>query len=176
MKLQLYWLFFIITLNSCSSYKEFEHLSRDVEIPALTFRATFIDSWTALKKVITQMDLDVDINNQEAGIIKTNWNENTMQMNFADSFGGKDAVKEAKYKLIINVIKGFRGGREVTKVTIFKRQMVNEDFLQGWKIVPSDRIQEDTMLYRVGQVLKIQNQLKRIDEEKRKAEEEAVTF
>jgi len=176
MKLQLLWIFFTIFLNSCSSYKEFEHLSRDVEIPQTTFRATFIEGWTALKKVITQMDLNVDVNNQEAGLIKTNWNDNTIQMNFADSFGGNDAVKEAKYKLIVNVIKGFRSSREVTKITIYKRQMINEDFLQGWKVVPSDRIQEETMLYRIGQVLKIQNQLKKIDEQKRKAEEEAVTF
>ena len=176
MKLQLLWIIFTIFLTSCSSYKEFEHLSRDVEIPQTTFRATYIESWTALKKVITQMDLNVDVNNQEAGIVKTNWNDNTLQMNFADSFGGNDAVKEAKYKLIINVIKGFRSSREVTKITIYKRQMINEDFLQGWKVVPSDRIQEKTMLYRIGQVLKIQNQLKKLDEEKRKAEEEAVTF
>ena len=54
--------------------------------------------------------------------------------------------------------------------------MINEDFLQGWKVVPSDRIQEETMLYRIGQVLRIQNQLKKLDEQKRKAEEEAVTF
>ena len=107
MKHQLFWTFFtfisINSLISCSSYKKFEHLSQEVEIPQTVYRATYFETWTALKKVIVQNDLNVDVDNQEAGLIKTNWNDNTLQLNFADSFGGNDAVKEAKYKLIINI-------------------------------------------------------------------------
>ena len=176
MKHQYLSVIFLFILTSCSSYKEFEHLSKEVEIPNKTFRATFVDTWTALKKVVEQYNLNLDVNSQEAGILKTFWNDNTMQVNFSDSFGGKDSVKEAKYKLVINVIKGFRNSREVSKVTIFKRQMVNQDFLQGWKVIPTDRVQEETMLYRIGQVLKIQNYLKRLDEQRQKAEESNVSF
>ena len=108
MKHQYLSVIFLFILTSCSSYKEFEHLSKEVEIPNKTFRATFVDTWTALKKVVEQYNLNLDVNSQEAGILKTFWNDNTMQVNFSDSFGGKDSVKEAKYKLVINVIERAR--------------------------------------------------------------------
>ena len=173
-KLLFHWLFLIFFLSSCSSYKEFEQLSQDVEIPTKVFRATYADAWSAVIKVINQSNFDTEAPNQEIGVIKTKWNDNTIQLNFADSFGKNETVKEAKFKLIINVIKGFRDSREVTKVTIYKRQIINQDFLQGWKIVPSDRIQEKTLLYRIGQVLLIDKKIKQITEERQKLEEEAI--
>ena len=109
--------------------------------------------------------------NQESGSIKTKWIDNTVKLNFSDSFGGSDAVKAAKFKLIINVIKGFQNSQEVTKVTVYKRQLVNQDFLQGWKVIPSDQIEETTILYRIERALMIDRQIKAIEREKLKAEE-----
>ena len=116
---------------------------------------------------------DLALQNQESGTIKTKWIDNTLKLNFADSFGSSDSVKAAKFKLVINVIKGFRNSKEVTKVTVFKRQMINQDFLQGWKVVPTDRIQEKTLLYRVSRALIVDKKLKRLDEIKQKIEEQS---
>ena len=171
---QFHWLILLCMLCSCSSYREFEQLSQDVEIPTKIFRATYADTWSAVIKVIEQSNLDTEAPNQEIGTVKTRWNDNTIQLNFADSFGKNETVKEAKFKLIFNVIKGFRDSREVTKVTIYKRQIINQDFLQGWKIVPSDRIQEKTLLYRIGQVLMIDKRIKQLEDAKQKLEEEAI--
>jgi len=162
-------LLFIFLITSCASYKEFQYLTQEIEIPTKIFKADYSQSWQAVLAVMKNYDLEHQ--NQEAGVIKTRWIDNTLALNFADSFGGKDAVKQAQFKIIVNVIKGFRGSKEVSKVTIFKRQMVKQDFLTGWKVIPTDRIQEKTLLYRIERFLLIDNRLRRIEEEKAKEAE-----
>ncbi len=154
---------------SCSSYKDFQYMTDELEIPTKVFKADYAQTWQAVLSVMKSYDLELQ--NQEAGIIKTRWVDNTLELNFADSFGSSDSVKSAKFKVIVNVIKGFRGSREVTKVTVFKRQMVNHDFLTGWKVVPSDQILEETILYRIERTVLIDNKLKKIEENKSKEQE-----
>ena len=159
----------IIFLTSCSSYEQFRYLTEEFEIPTKIFQASYNQTWQGVLQYIKKFDLALQ--NQEAGIIKTRWIDNTLEMNFTDSFGSKDAVKASKFKVIINVMKGYRGNREVTKVTVFKRQMVEQDFLQGWKVVPSDGIFEKIALYRIERILAIDNKIQSI--ESRRNEEES---
>ena len=159
-------LFLLLTLFSCASYQQFQYLSEEYEIPSQVFKTDFNQTWQAAIEVMKNHDLAVQ--SQESGVIKTRWQDNTLALNFADSFGSSDSVKAAKYKLIVNVNKGFRGTREVAKVTVFKRQMVENDFLQGWKTVGSDGIIEKTILYRIERLLKIEEKLKKIEEAKSK--------
>jgi len=144
-------------------------MTEELEIPTKVFKADYAQTWAAVLEVMKSYDLELQ--NQESGIIKTLWVDNTLELNFADSFGSSDSVKSARFKVIVNVIKGFRGTREVTKVTVFKRQMVNHDFLTGWKVVPSDQILEETVLYRIERVLSIDRKLKKIEEQKSKEQE-----
>jgi hypothetical protein len=111
---------------------------------------------------------DLEVYDQESGVIKTRWIDNTLEVNFADSFGSSDSVKAAKFRLIVNVVKGYRGDQEVSKVTIFKRQMIEQDFLQGWKVVPTDGIQEKTILYRIERGISIDNRLEKIEDQRKK--------
>ena len=105
-------------------------------------------------------------------MLKTRWHNNTLEVNFADSFGGSDSVKSAKYKLILNISRGFQENREVAKVSLYKRQMVEQDFLQGWKVVPSDGITEKKILYRIQRVIFIEGELKKIQDARIKEAEE----
>src|SRR5690606_28990425 len=111
---------------------------------------------------------DIAYQNQESGKIKTRWMDNTLQVNFADAFGSSEAVKAAEFKLVINVAEGYSYGQKVTKVTIFKRQRIEHDFLQGWREVPTDGIQEKTLLYRIQTLINNDNKLKAIDKAREK--------
>mgnify|MGYP006435907113 CR=1 FL=1 len=168
----LFGLFALVFFTNCSSYEQFRHMSEELEIPSDVFRADYDQSWQAVLQVMNKYDLSMV--DQEAGVIRTRWRDNTMEVNFADSFGSSDSVKGAKFKLVVNVVKGFRGNREVSKVTVDKRQMIEQDFLQGWKVVRSDGILEKTLLYRIGRVLSIDERLKRIEE--KQAEEIKENF
>ena len=100
--------------------------------------------------------------------------DNTLEVNFTDSFGSSDSVKAAKFKLVVNVVRGFRASREVTKVTIYKRQLMEQDFLQGWKEVPADGIIEKTLLYRIERLIATDNKLKEIDKAREKEQLEST--
>lgn len=156
----------LFSLFSCADYEQFRKITEEVEIPSKVYKADRNQAWAAVLKVMSRFDNSVV--NAEAGYIKTNWMDNTLETNFSDSFGSSDKIKAAKFKLVVNVVKGYRMSREVTKVTIYKRQMVEQDFLQGWKEVPTDTILEDTLLYRIDREIAIDNKLKEIDKAREK--------
>ena len=166
LSLTLIYLSLLGSLSTCSSYEQFRYITEEFEIPQKVFKNDYNQTWLAVLQVMTKYNLEVT--NQEAGVIKTRWTDNTLEVNFADSFGSSDAVKAAKYKLIINVVKGYRSKREVAKVTVYRRQMIEQDFLQGWKVIPSDGILEKTILYRIERNLAIAGKLKKIEEQKAK--------
>lgn len=162
-------IFSIALITACSSYENFKNISEDIEIPSQVYKADYNKVWQEVIKLTSQYEREVY--NQEAGIIKTRWKDNTLELNFSDSFGSNDAVKAAQFKLIINVVKGYRGTKEVTKVSVFKRQRVEQDFLQGWKIIRSDGILEKAFLYRIERALAIENKLQEIEDKKAKEAE-----
>lgn len=158
-----------ISLFSCSSYEKYRQITEELEIPVKIYKSDFNQTWAAVIQVMKRYD--IAYSNQEAGKVKTRWMDNTLQVNFTDSFGSNDKVKAAEFQLLINVAEGFSYGRKVTKVTVYKRQRLEQDFLQGWKEVPTDGIQEKTLLYRIGVRIENDNKLKAIDKAK---EEEAL--
>ncbi len=156
----------IAILSSCASYEKFKYITEEMEIPSQIYSADFNQTWQAVLQI--SKNFDIEMQNQEAGVLKTRWMDNTNSLNFSESFGQNMNIKAAKYKLIINVVKGFKGPREVTKVTIYKKQLIEQDFLQGWKEKFTDGILERTLLYRLGRKIWIDNRLKEIDKAREK--------
>jgi hypothetical protein len=165
---------FMLFLSGCASYEKFRQVTEELEIPSRIYKADYNQTWQAVISVMRKFDIAQQ--NQEAGFIKTRWMDNTIEVNFTDSFGSSDAVKAAKFKLVVNVVKGFRASREVTKVTIYKRQLVEQDFLQGWKEVSPDGIMEKTLLYRIERLIAIDNKLKEIDKAREKEQLQNTVF
>ena len=161
--------YLLLCVHGCASYENFRNITEDLEIPAQVYRSDYNKVWIEVMKMTNKYPREVY--NQDAGIVKTRWIDNTLELNFADSFGSNDTVKSAEFKLIINVVKGYRGNKEVTKVTVFKRQRVEQDFLQGWKIVKTDGILEKSILYRLERALNIESKLQEIEDKKTKEAE-----
>lgn len=163
----------ITSFSGCGSYDQFRHITEEFEVPTKIYKVEYNQAWQAVSDIMKKYNLEVK--SQQSGLIKTRWEDNTLEINFSDSFGSSDSIKGAKFKLVVNVIKGFRGTREVTKVTVFKRQLIEQDFLQGWKVVPSDGILEKTILYRIDRILRIEQKLKMIEEQRsREAEKDLL--
>lgn len=146
-------------------------ITEELEIPSEIYGADYNQTWQAVIQVMKRFDISYQ--NQESGKIKTRWMDNTLQVNFTDSFGSSDAVKAAEFRLMVNVAEGYSYGRKVTKVTVFKRQRVEHDFLQGWKEKQTDGIQEKTLLYRIGRLIENDNKLKEIDKAREREELDA---
>jgi len=174
MKFYLIFPIIALFLTGCANYEKFRQITEETEMPSKIFKADYNQTWQAVIQVMRKYDIAQQ--NQEAGFIKTRWMDNTLEVNFADSFGSSDAVKAAKYKLIVNVVRGFRASREVAKVTIYKRQLVEQDFLQGWKEITTDGILEKTLLYRVERLIATDNKLREIDKAREKEALEEASF
>ena len=159
----------ILGVFGCASYDNFRSITEELEIPTQVYRADYNKVWIEVMKITNKYPREVY--NQDAGVIKTRWIDNTLELNFADSFGSNDSVKSAEFKLIINVVKGYRGTKEVSKVTVFKRQRVEQDFLQGWKVIKTDGILEKSILYRLERALTIEAKLQEIEDRKTKEAE-----
>jgi len=169
--MKFYLLIILIPLlNGCANYEKFRQVTEELEIPTRIYKSDYNQTWQAVIQVMRKYDIAQQ--NQEAGFIKTRWMDNTLEVNFTDSFGSSDAVKAAKFKLIVNVVRGFRSSREVTKVTIYKRQLMEQDFLQGWKEFQTDLITEKTLLYRIERIIATDNKLKEIDKAREKEQME----
>lgn len=165
LKIKALWVIcFAFLFSSCASYQRFQHMAEEAEIPSQVFQADFNQTWQAVLQIVRRYDLAVQ--NQQSGVIRTRWIDNTMEVNFADSFGTHDAVRAARFKLVINVVRGFRGDREVSMVSVYRRQMIERDFLQGWQTVRSDGITEKAILYRIERLIAIDNRLKEIEEQR----------
>ena len=111
MKLKYIIPLFFLLFTSCTSYEQFRYITEEFEIPSRIFRSDYNETWQAVLQFMKKYDLAVQ--NQEAGIIKTRWMDNTLELNFTDSFGTRDAIKAAKFKVIVNVVKGYRGNKEI---------------------------------------------------------------
>ena len=163
----LFSVFFSSLFSSCASYQTYKHITEEAEMPIQIYRADYNQTWQALMDVLVENNLtDFKTVNMENGIIKTRWVDNTMETNFINSFGDQTEIKSAKFKMVITVTKVFRGGKEVTRVVVFKRQLVEQDFLQGYKELPSDGIMEKVILYRLQKKIEIDQYMRDVDRQK----------
>ena len=129
-----------LILGSCASYEKFRQVTEEFELAFQVYPATYDQTWLAV--IFIMKKFEILKRDQVLGIIKTRWSDNTKSYNFANVFGSSRDVKSARFQLQLSVSKGFQGGREVSRVTLYKRQLVEQDILQGFKETFSDGILE----------------------------------
>jgi len=117
--------------------------------------------WQASLEALKSVRLDVS--NREGGVVQTKWTDNTAQKNFADSFGGPRTFLKAQYRFRLSVAKGFYNGEPSVKVAVVKEQLIQRDVLEGWQPVPTDRVDEKTLLYRIGRIVFLRIQMDEIE-------------
>lgn len=112
--------------------------------------------------------------NQGQGWLKTQWMDNTEEYNFINVLGFGQKVRRAQFQLQINVVQGFQRGKEVAKVMIYRRQLVERGQLQGLEEIPSDGVLEKILLHRIHRLLQIENYFVKL--QKKKEEEVMKSF
>lgn len=152
-------------LTSCSSYDKFKREADDFEIPSIIVNADLNRTWAAV--VSTMKRFEIEQQNMDSGVIKTKWIDNTVALNFSDSFGTTDKIKAARFKMLINVASSSTSKKNAqTKITIFKRQLVENDVFQGWKEIETDHITEKTLLYRIQRLVAMDETIEKLQLEK----------
>ncbi len=138
----LSFFFIIITLSSCTTLK----LKNDVLYPiSKTFPVDYQKTWRAT--MLALEDYPIETEDNEKGYLKTeSINYDTIwNLPFEDA----SSVKAAKYTLHIKLVKGKIKGRSVVKVRILKKILVQKGFIGEPERIPSDSLEEKSILYRI---------------------------
>lgn len=160
-----------IFLSSCSIF----HQPGEASAPILSriFKTDYNTAWQAVLDAMK--DLDRTVVNREAGVVQTAWIENTDRKVSSEVYADSETYMKAKYRLTVTVSPGNFKSHAAVKVSIQKEQLLQRDIMEGWNSVPSDSVEENTFLYRVGRVVFIKEKLKRMEEERtRRAFEEGA--
>jgi hypothetical protein len=129
-------------------------------------------AWSSTLDALKSIPLDSS--NRESGFIQTKWVDNTAQKNFVDSFSSAQIYQKARYRFRLVLTKGSYNGEASVRISIQKDQMVQQDLLEGWKPSESDGVEENTLLYRIGRLVVLEN--KRIEDEEAKRDQETESL
>ena len=133
-------------------------------IYARIFLTDYNIAWQATLDALKRFEKTVQ--NRQGGVLQTAWVDNTAEKNFSDSFGGDATYLNARYRFKVSIAPGNYNGKPSVKISILKDQLIQRDLLEGWKQVPSDALEENSFLYRIGRIIFIKQKLKQLEDQK----------
>lgn len=142
----------------------FEERSRPVMVYGpreQLYVAGFEEVWRAVNLVLQPYPLRVS--NMDQGMIETDLIRGDRIWIPPYS---SDVKSGAGYHLVVRVVKGKMSKREATKVVLLKEAHVQTDFFSDPKQIPSDGLEEKTILYRIGREIQIERALAKAQKKK----------
>jgi hypothetical protein len=113
--------------------------------------------------------------NRENGTLQTKWIDNTAERNLIDSAGSVNLYIKAQYRFRVLLAKGVYDGSPSVRVSVQKEQQIQRDVLEGWINQPTDGIQENSLLYRIGKLIDFKTRFQEMENRKLKRELEKAT-
>jgi hypothetical protein len=136
------------------------------------FISDFALAWESAAEALKTSPMDVV--NRENGTLQTKWIDNTAERNLIESAGSVSLYQKAQYRFRIQIAKGAYDGKASVRVSVQKEQQVQRDVLEGWVHQPSDGIQENSLIYRIGKVIELKAKLQEIENQKLKKDLERL--
>ncbi|HMN67968.1 MAG TPA: hypothetical protein PKC28_05460 [Bdellovibrionales bacterium] len=121
------------------------------------FYAGFEETWRAVNLVLQPYPLRVS--NMDQGVLETD-NIRGFRI-WGPPHKGDVATNGETYRLTVRVVRGALERRAATKVIIVKDAQLARDFFSDPKAMPSDGLEEKTVLYRIGREIQIERALAR---------------
>jgi hypothetical protein len=123
--------------------------------------SVFVDDydqiWRAIQLAVRKYP--VRLNNIESGLLETDFVKGDKI--FADPSEGGPPKNNVRYKINIRAVKvkSRDDGRSGTKIIISKVMEIQPDFFTGFKEIPSNGLEEQTIMYRIGRYLEMDRRL-----------------
>jgi hypothetical protein len=137
------------------------------------YNTEFNTAWQAALDALKSFRLD--ISNREAGFLQTRWTDNTGEKHLRDTFGSAQSYLKAQFRFRLNVDKGYFNGVQSIKVTVLKEQVAQRDVLEGFVSYPTDTVEENTLLYRIGRLISVRTKLDEQEQKKTEKQLEETT-
>jgi len=113
--------------------------------------------------------------NRESGTLQTKWIDNTAERNLIDSAGSVNLYIKAQYRFRVLLSKGIYEGSPSVRISVQKEQQIQRDVLEGWINQPTDGIQENSLLYRIGKLIEFKSRSQEMENQKLKRDLEKAT-
>lgn len=120
--------------------------------------ANYEDVWRSIHQVIKY---PIASENQDSGMIETDFIKTSEGFQSPETEDARP--KGTRYKLIFKLSKGKLKGRNSTRVVIEKQIDALKDFFSEPQRIPSDRLEEKVIFYRIERELIISEALKKVN-------------
>ena len=157
----------ILTLTGlarCSTASSKLEAKYKVGVPvSRVFYAKYDEVETALKQAMIRYPQRID--NSDAGIFETDYLKG--EARFRPPQAEKDYSSGYKYRILIRVVRGksdLKPGVAGTKVQVLKQAELARDFFSAPEPQPSDGLEEEAILYRIGRELNIAKAIQKSSE------------
>jgi hypothetical protein len=148
-------LVFLFVLTGCALFEERTGPPIFYGPREQVFYANFEEVWRSVNLVLQPYPLRVS--NMDQGMLETD--EIRGYRVWGPPHKSDVAASGETYRLTIRVIKGALANRAATKVTIVKDSQLRRDFFSDPKSMPSDGLEEKSLLYRIGREVQIERAL-----------------
>ena len=148
----------LVFLIGCTSTTEQPKLVESADPQEKIFREPYDDIWRAVQ--LAMATYPIKVNNQDAGVLETEsirgdsaWVSPGQRRPPAGGF---------RYKIVVRVVRG-RTDRNAPagRVTILKSGEIQRDFFSAFEKLPSDGLEELSIMYRIERELAIDKSLRR---------------
>jgi len=143
------------TLTACALFAERPGPATYTGPREQVYYATYEEVWRATNLVLQPYPLRVS--NMDQGILETDGIRGFRI--FTPVYKRESTSSAEQYKLVARVIKGSLERKAATKVTLTKDVTLQSDFFSDPKFLPSDGLEEKTILYRIGREIQIERAL-----------------
>jgi len=145
-------------LTSCALFEERKGPTTFYGPREQVYFATYEEVWQALNKAVEAYPLRVS--NIDRGLLETD--EVRANRVWTPPYKRSAAtVAGESYQLKFRVIRGELEKKPATKVTVIKEAEVHVDFFSDPKNMPSDGLEEKTVIYRIGREIQIARALEK---------------
>lgn len=156
----------LLSLTACALFEERAGPPMTTGSRDQVYNSSYDDVWKAVNLVLQPYPLRVS--NMDQGILETDILRGDKA--WVSPFQKEGVGSGETYKLTIRVIKG---NAHNTKVTINKDSQVQVDFFSDPKPLPSDGMEEKSILYRITRELQIERALARAQKKQNQNQQQA---
>jgi hypothetical protein len=147
---------FFLTLNGCALFEDRKGPITFFGPREQVYYATYEEVWRASNLVLQSYPLKVS--NMDQGLLETDAIRGLKVWTPPYKNEGSATAGES-YKLTLKILKGGLNGKSATKVTVLKDDSIQHDFFSDPRPIPSDGLEEKSLLYRIGREIQTERAL-----------------
>ncbi len=146
----------LLLLNACSFFGVETDEPKDMGPQTTIFEGEYDKVWRAAQLALARYP--IKINNMDAGHLETDYIKR--EKIWIPPYNRKPPAAGERHQITLRMVKGLSdNNKDAVKVTVTKAVEILNDFFSGARRLPSDGMEERTILYRIDRELKVERAL-----------------